>query len=453
VQVIVPELKLPLEMMPVPDIAADRRRAEIGRLTLQEALRPFNLRTGPLMRAQLWRLEETEHVLLLNMHHVVSDRWSMGILAEELAMLYAAFTEGKPSPLPELNLQYADYAVWQRQWLRGDALSRSLDYFRSRLAGAPPVLELPTDRPRPAVQTYRGTSVARLLPKKLVAGLVALSQSEGCTLFMTLLAAFQTLLGRYTGQEDIVVGSPIANRSYAEIEPLIGFFVNTLALRCDLSGDPPFREVLQRVRESALGAYAHQDIPFEKLVEELHPERSLSHNPIFQVLFALQNVPLQALELPGLRLERVPLYTGTSMFDMSWFAIEVADGVLVRAEYNTDLFDESTIARTLGHFQTLLEGAVANPEQRIGNLPLLGEEERQQVLVDFNSTAVDYPLNVCLHQFFEAQVERTPDATALVFEEQQLTYRELNSRANQLAHRLRKLGVGPDDLVGVCTHR
>ena len=453
VQVIARELKLPLEVTDLSGTAPEERKTEVERLTRQEALRPFNLQTGPLIRAHLWRLAETEHVLLLNMHHVVSDRWSMGVLAEELAALYAAFTQGKTSPLPDLMLQYADYAVWQRQWLQGDSLRRSLDACKSRLLNAPPVLELPTDRPRPAVQTYRGASETHLLPRKLVEALNALSQSEGATLFMTLLAAFQTLLARYSGQEDIVVGSPIANRNYAEIEPLIGFFVNTLALRTDLSGDPSFRELLERVKEVALSAYAHQDIPFEKLVEELHPERSLSHNPIFQVMFAVQNAPLQALELPGLRLERVPLYTGTSMFDMSWFAIEVPDGLLLRAEYNTDLFEGSTIGRMLRQFEILLAAVAEHPERRLSELPLLDDQERAQVLVEFNRTAVDYPQGLCIQHFFEAQADRTPDAIALVHDRERLTYAELNARANQLAHFLMKLGVGPEVLAGLCTER
>ena len=450
-QIILPDPKIRLE---VTDLrGTPGRQTDAERLAKQEARRPFNLQTGPLVRAHLWQFEDDAYLLLLNMHHVVSDRWSMGVLAEELATFYGAFAEGKPSPLATLPVQYADYAAWQRSWLGGETLERSLDYWRARLSGAPPVLELPTDRPRPSVQTYRGASQTHLLPRELVEKLVRLSQVEGATLFMTLLAAFQVLLARYSRQDDIVVGSPIANRTQTEVEPLIGFFVNTLALRCDLSGNPTFVELLQRVKDVALGAYAHQDIPFEKLVEELQPDRSLSHNPIFQVLFALQNAPVQAMGLPGLRLERVPFYTATSMFDMSWFAIEMPEGLLLRAEYNTDLFDDTTITRALAHFHTMLEGIAAHPDQAIRKLPLLEESERHQLLVEFNSTAREYPTNVSLHQFFERQVERTPDATALIFEDHHLTYRELNGRANQLAHRLRTLGIGPDDLVGVCAHR
>ncbi|MBZ5721324.1 MAG: amino acid adenylation domain-containing protein, partial [Acidobacteriia bacterium] len=453
VQVIAAELSLPLPITDLSNLSKSEREAETERRAKAEALRPFDLAKGPMLRAQLLRLGAEEHVLLLTMHHVASDRWSMGLVSEELAALYTAFVQGRPSPLPELPVQYADYAAWQREWLTGEALESQITYWKQQLAGAPPVLELPTDRPRPAIQTYRGSTEKLMLPAELVEQLRALSQSEGVTLFMTLLAAFQTLLSRYSGQEDIVVGSPIANRKYAEIEPLIGFFVNTLAFRTDLSGDPSFRDLLVRVKEVSLGNYAHQDIPFEKLVEELQPARSLSHNPIFQVLFALQNAPMQALELPGLRLERLPVYTDTSMFDLSCYAIEVPEGLLLRAEYNTDLFDACTITRALNHFQVLLESIAARPGCRITELPLLTESERQQVVFEFNKTSANFPKDFCIHHFVEAQVERAPDAVALVCGNQRITYRDLNRRANQLAHFLAKRGVGPEVLVGICAAR
>ena len=394
-----------------------------------------------------------EHVLLLHTHHIVSDRWSMGLLAEELAALYTAFAQRKPSPLAKLPVQYADYALWQRQWLQGKVLDNQIAYWKNQLSDAPGVLEFLTDRPRPAVQTHHGATQSHLIAKPLVDKLRILSQSEGVTFFMTLLAAFQTFLSRFSGQEDIVVGSPIANRSYAEIEGVIGFFVNTLALRTDVSGNPSFRELLTRVKEVALGAYAHQDIPFEKLVEEIQPERSLSHNPIFQVMFALQNAPMQTLQLPGLLLERTPVHTETSMFDMTWFAIEVPDGLLLRTEYNTDLFDGTTIQRALGHFQTLLAGVAADPGQRLSDLPLLNDEERRQVLTEFNATQADYADHLCVHYLLEQRAQQMPAAIAVVSGEQQLTYGELNARANQLANYLRKRGVGPDVLVGICIDR
>lgn len=452
VQVIAPTVELPLAIMNVQE-AAEHREAEILRLAMEEAVRPFDLSHSPLIRATLLRIAEDDHALILTMHHIVSDRWSMGVLAEELGRLYAAFAQGKPSPLQELTIQYADFAAWQRSWLQGAALDEQLTYWKGQLTGAPAVLEFPTNRPRPAVQTFRGATTSRILPKELIRRLTALSQSEGVTLFMTLLAAFQTLLSRYSGQEDIVVGSPIANRNYAEVEPLIGFFVNTLALRTDLSGDPTFQGLLARVKESALLAYAHQDIPFEKLVEELQPERSLSHNPIFQVMFALQNAPLQALELPGLRLERVPVYPSTSMFDMSWFAIEVPEGLLIRAEYNTDLFDESTITNAIAHFENLLNSVATHPERPLWQIPFLGETEQRRLLVEFNTTHVDHPKELCIHDFFEQQTEQTPDAVALVSGEQRLSYRVLNARANQVARFLRHRGIRPEVLVGICTER
>jgi amino acid adenylation domain-containing protein/FkbH-like protein len=452
-QVIAPRLEMPLPVTDLRRLPEPSREAEVEKLATAEARKAFDLAVGPLVRAQLLRLSDEDHILLFTMHHIVSDRWSMGVVSEELAAHYAAFVSGKPSTVPDLRIQYPDFAAWQRRWMQGEALSSQLTYWKQQLAGAPRVLELPTDRTRPPVLSAAGDTTSVILPRALLEKLTALSRTEGATLFMTLLAAFQTLLTRYSGQEDVVVGSPIANRQFAELEPLIGFFVNTLALRGDLSGDPSFRSLLARTKKVCLNAYAHQDFPFEKLVEELQPERSLSHSPVFQVLFALQNAPMQSLELPGVKMERVPLYTGTSMFDMSWFAIEVPEGLLVRAEYSTDLFEKQTIVRALGHFRKLLESAVAQPESRISDLVLLTAPEREQIVGEWNRTEVEYPRTRSLQQFIEEQVEKTPDAPALVFESQELSYRELNSRANQLAYRLRKLGVGRDVLVGICAER
>jgi amino acid adenylation domain-containing protein len=453
VQVIAPTAILSVPVIDLSELDESQRELEIERRAHMEAQRPFDLARGPVLRASLLRSASEDHVLLLIMHHIVGDRWSAGVLAEELQSLYSAYVEGKSSPLADLPVQYADFAVWQRSWLRGDVVEKHVSYWKQQLTGAPAVLTLPTDRPRPPLQSFRGATEARLLSKELVSELTALSQTEGATLFMTLLAALQTLLSRYAGQEDVVVGSPIAGRNYAELEPLIGFFVNTLALRTDLSGDPSFLELLRRVKESTLNAYAHQDIPFEKLVEELQPARSLSYNPIFQVMFALQNAPLHSLQLAGMTLERLPLHQGTSAFDVSWFATHVSGGVLMRAEYNTDLFDSETIRRALEHFATLLEGVVLHPDNPISRLPLLTEEERQQVVVEWNNTDHDFSRERSLHQLVEEQVERTPDAPALIFQSQQLTYRDLNARANQLARRLRQLGVGPETLVAVCAER
>ena len=452
VQVIAAELDLPLSLCDLRS-HAEGLNSEVQRLAAEEALLPFDLHQGPLFRARLLVLGEQEHVLLLTMHHIVSDRWSMGVLAQELGALYTAFAQHLPSPLPDLPAQYADFAVWQRAWLRGTILDQHLSYWKQQLAGAPELLTLPTDRARPALQSFRGGSLSRLLPQGLIDRLTVVSQSEGATLFMTLLAGFQILLSRYAGQEDIVVGSPIANRNHTEIEPLIGFFVNTLALRTDLSGDPRFIDLLARVKESTLQAYAHQDIPFEKLVEELQPERSLSHHPIFQVMFALQNVPLSLPALRGLQLERLPLYTGTSMFDMSWFAIEVAGGLQIRCEYSSDLFDESSIARALEHFENLLGGIAEAPAQTLSQLPLLGREELDRLLIEFNASERRYTPDCCIQSLLEARADSHPQATALVFEAERISYRELNERANRIAHHLIERGSGPGTLVAIYSER
>jgi amino acid adenylation domain-containing protein len=452
VQVITPQLSLSLPVIDLRALPETERETEVRRLATAEAQQPFDLTQGPLLRATLLRLGEHEQVLLLTLHHIVADGWSIGILLRELVALYAAFCLGQPSPLPELPLQYADFAVWQRQWLQAERLEPLLAYWTRQLQELS-LLELPTDRPRPAVQSYRGACQSLRLPYTLSNALNALSRREGVTLFMTLLAAFQTLLHRYTGQDDLVVGSPIAGRTRAETEGLIGFFVNTLVLRTDLSGNPTFRELLGRVRETALGAYAHQELPFERLVEELHAERNLSRTPLFQVMFVLQNVPIKSLELPELTASLLNVDNETAKFDLTVSLGEREDGISGEFEYNTDLFEATTIARMLGHWQTLLAGVVANPERRLSELPLLTEAERLQVLVEWNDTATDYPRDRCIHQLFEAQAEQTPDTVAVVCEGAQLTYGELNRRANQLAHYLRKHGVEPETLVGICIER
>ena len=453
VQVIAPTASLRIPVTDLSHLDESQLEGETERLAREEAQRPFDLAHGPVMRAKLLRRSPEDHVLLVIMHHIVGDRWSAGILAEELQVLYAAYVEDKPSPLADLAVQYADFAVWQRGWLRGEVLEQQVAYWKQQLTGAPAVLTLPTDRPRPAVQSYSGSTEIRVLSGESLAKLIALSQAEGVTLFMTLLAAVQVLLSRYSGQEDIVVGSPIAGRNYTELEPLIGFFVNTLALRTTLTGDPTFSELLGRVKEATLNAYAYQDIPFEKLVEELQPERSLSYNPIFQVMFALQNITLRPLELPGLTLERLPLHQGKAAFDLSWFATQMPDGLLIRAEYNTDLFDRETIRRALGHLENLLDGVVAHPDWQISRIPMLGQEEQNRVLVEFNQTAADFPNNYCLHDFMTQQAQKTPDAIALVCGDERVSYCDLNSRTNQLAHYLIKRGAGPEVLVGIYCER
>jgi len=452
IQFIAQDLTCTLPVVNLQKLPKTEQEAEVMRRAAEEAMHTFDLAQGPLLRATLLKLGEEEHVLLLTMHHIISDGWSTGVLIREMAALYEAFSTGEPSPLPDLPIQYADFAVWQRQWLHGEVLETQLAYWKQQLVGVP-VLELPTNRPRPAIQTLRGARQSLELTRTMTEALKALSRQEGGTLFMTLLAAFKTLLHRYTGQDDIVVGSPIANRNRAEIEGLIGFFVNNLVLRTDLSGNPTFRELLGQVREVTLEAYAHQDLPFEKLVEELQPERNLSYAPLFQVVFSLQNAPRPALELPDLTLTPLEVESGTAKFDLNLFMIDTEQGLVGSLEYSTDLFDTATTIRMLGHFQTLLEGIAADPDRRLSDLPLLTEAEQHQLLAEWNDTQADYPVDGCIHELFERQVEQTPNAIAATFEGKSLTYGELNRRANQLAHYLHKLGVGPESLVGICMER
>jgi len=453
VQLIAPELRIKIETTDLSDIPGAEQQNAVKRLAIDGAKAIFNLETGPLFRASVLRLNPGEHVLLLNMHHIISDGWSMWQLVRELGALYGAFAEGKPSPLPDLPIQYADYGVWQRKWMRDDVLAQHLDFWKKQLEGAPGVLELPADRTRPPIQTYRGTTEKVIFPVELLSKLKEVSAGEGATLFMTLLAAYQALLFRYTGQEDVVVGTPIANRTRAEIEELIGFFVNTLVMRTSVAGSPTFREVLQRVRTTALGAYAHQNLPFEKLVEVLQPERDLTRTPVFQIWFALQNAPRLEFNLPGLELHLLDVHNGTSKFDLGLFTVEKPDGLHCMVEYSTDLFDRSTIQRFIEHFRMMLEGIAANPDQLIAQIPILSVKEREQVLVGWNQATLASSAITTLHQFFEEQVRKTPDAAALVVGSQRLTYRELNERANQIAHRLTKLGAGPEILVGVFLER
>ncbi|MES2758519.1 MAG: non-ribosomal peptide synthase/polyketide synthase [Pseudomonadota bacterium] len=426
--------------------------AEGLRLLREETQRRFDLARGPLFRAVLFRLSAQHHVLAMTMHHIVSDGWSMGVLLGEIGALYGALREGRPSPLAPLLVQYADYAIWQRDWLQGEVLERQLAYWKGQLAGAPAALALPTDRPRPAVQSFRGERVALALPAPLSKQVAALARSEGATLFMVLLAAFQLLLSRWSGQDDVVVGSPIAGRTERQTEGLIGFFVNTLVLRTRLAGDPKFRELLEAVKETALGAYAHQDLPFEKLVQELQPARDLSRQPLFQALFALQTIHEQECALPGLQMRPAMEEGCSAKFDLGLTLVDTPDGLQGALEYASDLFDRTTIERMAGHFETLLDAIVADPEARIGALPMLREVERSQLLTAWNDTAVQYP-TATLQQMFEGQVARTPDAEALVFEQRRLTYADLNREANRLAHHLRRLGVGPDVIVALCAER
>ncbi|NEO97867.1 MAG: amino acid adenylation domain-containing protein, partial [Symploca sp. SIO2E9] len=453
IQVIHEETNWTISVTDLTHLSTNEQEITAQQLAQQQANQAFDLEKESLIRATLIVLSETQQWLVVCMHHIVSDGWSTGVFIQELTTLYNAYIRGEPSPLTPLPIQYADFALWQREWLQGEVLQQQLSYWQRQLAEAPDLLSLPTDRPRPAVQTFAGAYQQFALSAELSSQLTQLSQKQGVTLFMTLLAAFDTLLYRYTGQEDIVVGSPIANRSQDELEELIGFFVNTLVLRADLSSNPSFNELLSRVREMAMDAYAHQNLPLEMLVEALQPERDLSYTPLFQVMFALQDETLSQVELTGLRVSPLQLASQTAKFDLTLAMENRADGLVGWWEYSTDLFDASTIERMTGHWVTLLEGIVSNPQQRISQLPLLTKVEQQQLLIDWNDTQVDYPQNQSIHQLFEEQVERTPNAVAVVFENQTLTYCELNSRANQLAHHLRSLGVTSDTLVGLCVER
>ncbi|HZI14651.1 MAG TPA: amino acid adenylation domain-containing protein, partial [Myxococcus sp.] len=451
-QVIHPAGPLELPVASLEHLAPEAREAEARTLALEVVRQPLDLARGPLQRAKLLRLDASEHVLALAVHHIVSDGWSMGVMVRELGALYEAFSQGRPSPLPELPLQYADYAAWQRQWLVGAPLEQQLDYWRQALAGLAP-LNLPTDKPRPAVQRYRGATLGFTLPKPLADGLKALARQEGTTLFMVLLGAWQVLLHRYSGQDDIAVGTPVAGRKQPEVEGLIGFFVNTLVLRMRLGGTPSFREVLARVKESTLGAYAHQDLPFEKLVEELEPRRDLSRQPLFQVAFMLANVPLGELSLPGVAVRREVLETQTSKFDLSLSLTETAEGLEGALEYATDLYAPATVARLAGHLRVLLESIVQQPGQRCSALALMDAAERRQVLVEWNATQGPYPRDAAVHEVFEAQVELTPDAVAVTSGSEVLTYAQLEARANQLAGHLRARGLMLEERVGLCLER
>ncbi|HYX23921.1 MAG TPA: amino acid adenylation domain-containing protein, partial [Thermoanaerobaculia bacterium] len=451
-QVIAPRLDLPLPLVDLSGLAPAAGERTLVQLATDDARRPFDLERGPLIRCALVRLAPERHALLFNLHHVVSDGWSSVVLTRELAALYAAFAAGKPSPLPPLPIQYPDYAVWQRGWLQGEVLAREIAYWRQQLQGVAG-LDLPLDRPRPPVETFRGSQHLIALEAGLTADLHALSRGQGATLFMTLLAGYQALLSRLTGQVDVPVGSPIANRSRAEVEGLIGFFANTLVLRTDLGGNPGFHRLLRRVRELALEAYAHQELPFEKLVGEVQPERDMSRNPLFQVMCVLQNQPQEPVELDGLVLSPLHVDSATAKFDLTFFWQERGGRLLGLFEYNTDLFDPATARRMARHYEALLRAAVAAPYQAFPALPLLAPAERHQVLVEWNETRAARETGRCVHHWVQEQVERAPDAVAAVFEGRGFTYRELNLRANRMAHGLRRRGVGPESLVGICLER
>jgi amino acid adenylation domain-containing protein len=441
-----------LSVISLLGLSPSEQEVEVQNLINEDAQRSFDLENGPLFQATLFHIAYDSHVLLLNMHHIISDGWSLGVLVHELGTFYEAFSQGKPSPLPQLPIQYVDFAHWQRQWLAGKVLEQQVAYWKQQLAGVPTLLELPTDYPRPPVQRFQGASLPISLSPELTAQLKSLSQQTGATLFMTLWAAFAILLSRYTRQYDIVIGSPIANRTHSQTESLIGFFVNTLVLRLDLSNNPSFEHLLQQARRVALEAYNYQDIPFEQLVEELQPERSLSHSPLFQVMFTLQNAPMSDLALADLKIKPLEIESVNAKFDLTLSLEETAEGLVGELDYNLDLFKTATIERMRGHLETLLTSLVSHPQQSIYELPLLTEAEQRQLLA-WNHTTTDFSRNKTLVSLFEEQVAKTPETIAVVFEGQSVTYQALNKKANQLAHYLRFLGVKPEKLVGIFLER
>ncbi|MBN1203857.1 MAG: amino acid adenylation domain-containing protein [Myxococcaceae bacterium] len=457
VQVIAPPGPFRLEVMDLRHLRGEELVREAQQLIFEEGQRPFNLTRDRLFRSVLLRLGEADFALLLTMHHIISDGWSLDVFFRELDSLYSATLAGKPSPLPELPIQYADFAWWQRHWVQGGGLQRSIAYWKQQMQAFPPLLQLPSDRPRLPVQSFRGATRSFWLPEEDAEAIRALGRNEQATPFMVLLAAFYALLYRYTGQEDLLVGTPIANRTRAELEGLIGFFVNTLVLRTRLDQDPSFRELIGRVREVTLGAYAHQDLPFERLVEELQPERSLSHNPLFQVMFVLQNTPspslsgaLAAQTSPS---GEVPEHIGTSKFDLTLSLAEAKNGLTGNIEYNTDLFDSGRIQRMVGHFQVLLRAVLANPEMRLSRLPLLTDAERQQLLGERKTAEAPAPAVRVLHTLLAERAAAQPRAPAVRFEGEQLSYEALEGRTHQFAHYLLSLGLRKGQRVGVCLER
>lgn len=452
VQLVHPATPISLPVVDLRYLPETEREAEALRLMAKDAQRPFDIINGPLHRATLVCLDDEQHRLYLTLHHIIFDGFSLyQVFLPELSTLYEAFLKGEPSPLPELPIQYSDFAVWQREWVQEQTLSEQISYWKKQIENASPILPLPTDRPRSAHPTYRGAMYPFALSQQLTNALKDLSHREGVTLYATLVSAFQTLLYRYTQQSDILVGTAISDRKQPDLQKLMGYFLNTLVLRSDLSGNPSFRQLLQQVRNVILEALAHQDVPFENIVKELQPERNAGQNPLFQVMISLEP-PLSILP-SGWTLTQMDIEKNSAKFDLTLELDDRPEGLIGRFVYSTDLFDASTIARMSEHWQTILQSVVSDPAQTIGQLPLLTESERHQLLVEWNDTAVSSPQDSCLHWLVETQVQRTPDVVAVVFEGQQLTYQQLNQKANQLAHYLQRLGVGPEVMVGVCMER
>lgn len=452
-QIVSEVVPFPLEHVDLRSVAESEKIVELERLLNRESHRPFDLSVGPLVRAYLVQLRSDEHVLLVVIHHIIIDGWSITIFDKEFSALLRAFSTGSASPLEELPLQYVDYARWQREWIRGEVFERDLAYWRERLAAPLPQLDLPLQKERPPFQTFEGASVHFSIDETMTEQLKKLSRENSASLYISLLSAFVILLYRYSGHEDILVGTPVANRTRLELESLIGYFVNTLVLRSRLDGSFSFVELLDRLRDVVFDALDHQAMPFERLVAELQPDRDPGRTPIIQVMFAFQNTPRITVDLPGLSVEPIRLASKVAKFDLTMVITEIRDGLECKLQYNTDLFEEETITRMAGHFQTLLNGIVTNSSASIQSLPMLTESEREMMLVEWNDTATDYPHDRCIHELFEIQAEETPDAIAVVFQDEKVSYGELNRRANRLACELRDFGIGPERAVGICTRR
>ncbi|HEY6285708.1 MAG TPA: condensation domain-containing protein, partial [Ktedonobacteraceae bacterium] len=452
VQIIHPSLTLKLPVVDLQHVPETKRETEALRLATEDVLRPFDLTQAPLLRVTLVRLNEMDHRLFIALHHIIFDGFTVyQIFLPELRALYEACISGKPSTLSPLPIQYADYAVWQRNRLLGGKLNEQLDYWKRQLVGATTTLELPTDHPRPAAPTYRGSIQSFTLSRLLTDEIKAFCRHEGCTMYATLLAAFSIMLYRYTSQEDILIGSATAGRNQPELQKLMGIFMHTLVMRTDLTGNPSVSELLARLRETIIDAQANQDAPFEYVVKELRPERGAGQNPLFQVLLMLEP-PIPVLP-GGWTLTHMDVNARTSKFDLSLILEDREEGLLGRFEYNTDLFDDGTVAHMTEHWQTLLKAIIQDPTRHISDLPILTESEQKQLLEVWNATQSAYPAEQCVHQLFEEQARRRPEAIALVYENQTMTYRELNERANQLAHRLQQLGVATEKCVGLCMDR
>jgi non-ribosomal peptide synthetase component F len=447
-QEVLPQVEFRLNTLDLSNLSTAKREEEVSKEVRTEAQRIFDLEQGPLFRATLLRLARQEYVLLITMHHVISDGWSIGVLLSELTALYSAFDRGDPSPLLPLPMQYADFAEQQRQWLTGEALQKQIHYWQKQLSSLPPPLELPTDRPMPIAPSFQGNTCPFLIASDLTARLRSLARENRASMFMVLLAAWQVLLHRYSGQSDILVGTAVANRNRLQLEKLIGFFVNTLVLRVDLSGDPDFSEALRRVREASLGAQEHQDLPFEKLVTAFAPQKS-NQKSFFRVMFSWLNLPVFRMELAGLQWEHLEQAVTVNRFDLMLTIFEGKDELPGLFEYSTDLFDESTIARFTSHLKTLLANIAVNPKQKISALQYITSEELRHLLVDWAGSTAEYPRNSTICELFEQQAEQTPEAVALIFEDQKLSYGELNGKCNQLARRLQSDGLQPENRIAI----